>query len=153
MIFLGYSSYKKIKFNNRLEKKTQQIPAFTFYTPEGTAFTNTNIMSNYATIVICYFHPDCDHCQYMAKEINKHQIMLEHTIFVMVTNSNTTSVNNFIDNNHWRFRENIKVAVDRVGDFYKTFGTTNVPSFFVYNNHGYLKKKVIGETKIENLLN
>lgn len=69
----------------------------------------------------------------------------------MVTIADSTSVAKFNQDYHLNTLSNIVLLRDTKFQFYKIFGTTTVPSFFIYE-HQKLVKKIIGETKIENLI-
>lgn len=68
----------------------------------------------------------------------------------MVTSADSASTNRFCTDYHLNLLKNIIVLRDAKNEFYKNFGTSNPPTFFIYNN-GMLVKKITGETKIENI--
>ena len=152
MSWLGYTSYQKIQWKTAAEKMVQRLPRFTFYTLEGKPFTGASVPPGYTAVVIGHFDPDCDHCQYMAGQINSHPTLFTHTFFVMATSADSGLVHHFAQRYQWVGRENIRVVLDKSQSFYKSFGTAMVPFFFVYNQDGALKKKIPGEIKIEHLL-
>jgi len=70
----------------------------------------------------------------------------------MITIADSNSVARFTRDYQLNRMTNIILLRDTKFQFYKIFGTASVPSFFIYENQK-LVKKIIGETKIETLLN
>jgi peroxiredoxin len=102
--------------------------------------------------VIVYFHPECDHCQYEAKEIGLHADELTSTNLILVTPDDSLQrIERFISVNNLLEVDNITVLRDRGFSFHKHFGTANIPTVFIYKNNKLLKK-YSGETKIEAIL-
>lgn len=150
--YLGYTSYHKIKRMNAYAMMVQHLPPFSFYSLNGKNFTSASVPNGYAGIVIGHFHPECEHCQYMAEQINSCPSRCKHTLFIMVTSADSVTAAAFVKTYHWAGKENIQVVLDKSNVFYKNFGTGLVPCFFVYNADGSLKKKIPGETSIDHLL-
>ena len=153
---MSYFFYKitfKINFNKQVAEKITTIPQFSFITIEHNPYTKQNIEDTLGSIIIQLFSPDCEHCQYMAQSflINKEKII--HLEILMITPfGDSASVTKFSHDYGLDSLNNIQLLLDTQGDFFKLFGSSAVPSFFVYKNN-MLVKSIMGETTIENLLN
>ncbi|MDP3434845.1 MAG: redoxin domain-containing protein [Bacteroidota bacterium] len=103
-------------------------------------------------IVIIYFHPECEHCQYEAREIGIHASEFANVNLLMVTPDNSIQrIKDFAAENHLWEIDNFELLLDKSNTFKRSFGTTTIPSVFIYKNKNLIKK-YIGETKIEAIL-
>jgi thiol-disulfide isomerase/thioredoxin len=119
---------------------------------DGELFNINDIINNKAKLIIFnYFNPDCEHCQYMVKSFFADKNKLSDVTIVMVTAADSTATARFYTDYKLNELPNIIVLRDPAFQFPKIFGTGIVPSFFIYKNKK-LVKKIMGETKIENLL-
>lgn len=148
---LGINIYKKIQANNVTQKSISNIPDFTFITLTNHPFHSTILKDKKDTTLINFFSPTCEHCQYMTSAFIKNKEQLQNVKIVMVTIADSTSVAKFQKDYQLNLLPNVLLLRDSQFQFEKIFGTSVVPSFFLYAN-GKLIKKIIGETKIENLL-
>ena len=127
------------------------MPDFTFSTNEGMPFSNMGIRDKSRKLIINFFSPGCEHCQYMAKQYVKNADKFKDINLLMVTISDSSEVVKFKNDYHLDSLPNLVLLKDSKFRFEKLFGTAMVPSFFIYKNKK-LMKEIIGETKIENLL-
>lgn len=127
-----------------------RIPNFSFITLNNGYFTNSK-KEFYDRVILNYFSPNCEHCQYMAKSYLANKEQLKDATILMVTVADSTSVAKFSKEYQLNTMPNIALLRDTKYQFEKIFGTSVVPSFFIYQNNKLIKK-IIGETKIENLL-
>lgn len=132
--------------------KSIPIPKFIFYNLGNSRFTNDSIIYKKNHLIINYFSPTCEHCQYMASEFLKDSQKLKDVQLLMITSADSASAAKFNSDYKLSLLPNIIILRDTNYQFQKTFGTGVVPSFFIYE-HNKLVKKVIGETTIENLIN
>ena len=151
--YFGFKTFHKIKLQKHATLNTVTIPIFSFQTIDHHIFRKENIQDTLGNIVIMLFSPDCEHCQYMANAMVKNKKSIEDIQFVMVTPfGDSASVAQFKKAYGLNILSNVKLLLDTHDDFHKIFGTSLVPSFFVYKNNR-LVKSIKGETKIENLIN
>jgi hypothetical protein len=87
----------------------------------------------------------------MAKSLANAADKLDGYLVVMTTIADSASVSGFRRDYGLDMASYVLFLRDSKFEFEKIFGTSVVPSFFVYKNR-VLTKKIIGETKIENLL-
>lgn len=114
--------------------------------------TFQKLFSSNNKLIFNFFSPTCQHCQYMATEYLKNKTQLKNINIIMVTVADSSSVAKFSNDYQLNTLPNIILLRDTKFQFYKIFGTATVPSFFIYENQK-LVKKIIGETKIENIIN
>ena len=150
--FLGVNIYRKIAAKHIAERNTSVLPSFSFLTVDNKPFSNASITDVNSKIIINYFNPSCEHCQYMAKSYVKHANQVNDVSLIMVTIADSVSVSKFRNDYHLDTVHSITLLRDTKFQFEKIFGTGMVPCFFIYKDRKLLKK-IVGETKIENLLN
>ena len=107
---------------------------------------------NSMPIIINYFSPDCDHCIYMVSKIKENKEFFSKSHIYMITSSNIHDVNTFQKENGIDSLQFITVGIDTSFSFYKIFGSSQIPSFYIYNSKGILDTIFKGETKIENII-
>lgn len=104
-------------------------------------------------VVIVYFHPECEHCHYEAQALRLNKDALLNTQLVMITHDDSLArVNQFVNQHQLYDLEFIDILLDKNDAFYNTFGTTTVPSVFIYDSKRQLQKKYLGETKPEAII-
>lgn len=151
MAFLSFKMYHKLEEKRVADANTTVLPSFSFYIQDGSLFTTDR--SSYANekVVINYFNPDCDHCQYMARQIKKTSPAFTGITILMVTNADSLSVSSFVKKYGLENIPGIILLRDPEYSFNRLFGSSIVPSFFLYKNRA-LVRKITGETKVENLI-
>ena len=150
ILFLGLQITKSIERKAALKEQIEHLPDFSFRLINGNSFTNIDIdKSN--NVIINYFNPECEHCQYMASCYLKNAEKLKAISIVMVTTADSSSTERFVNNYRLNTIPSIVIVRDTKLQFDKIFGQSSVPSFFIYKDKKLLKK-VTGETKIENLI-
>jgi thioredoxin-related protein len=152
LLFFFNSAYKKIEQKKIIDTQTQQLPNFSFQTQDNDTFTTKNISNNFTKIIVNYYNPQCEHCQYMATQIKQNASKGSNIQWLCITSADSTSIHEFNKKYGLDQMENLVMLKDSHLQFEKKFGTAVVPSFFIYNQERKLIKKIIGETKIENLL-
>ena len=156
IFIVAYFVYKivhTINIKNQIFEKTATIPQFSFNTIQHHIFTKQNIDDTLGNVIIQLFSPDCEHCQYMAESFVKNKEKLKDIEIIMVTPfGDSSSVAQFAQTYHLDSLKNVHLLLDTKAAFFKMFGSSLVPSFYVYKNNK-LVKTIKGETKIENLLN
>ena len=150
--FFTINIYHILTSRSAIEKNFVMLPAFSFEDTNHNIFNSRILNGSDKRIIINFFSPNCEHCQYMVNSFITHKEELMNTIIVMVTTESATEVAKFNSDYKVYTAPYIYLLRDTRFEFYKKFGTMAIPSFFVYEN-GKLLKKIIGETKIENLIN
>ena len=152
IVSLCVSIYQKTESKKIAAEKIAALPDFSFKSISGIIFSDSNLRNPHGKIIINYFNPECEHCQYMAQQFVKIADKLKDLTLLMITISDSLSIAKFKIDYHLDSIPNIILLRDTKFQFAKIFGTTVVPSFFIYTDKK-LVKEIIGETKIENLIN
>ncbi len=138
------------KKREKLEK-VSALPHSVFLTCSGKPFVLTDPRSGkYSRQILNFFSPDCEHCQYMTRSYLRCRDKLSTTQILMITIADSASVAKFKCDYHLDSMPNIILLRDTAFECTRTFGITVIPSFFIYEDQK-LAKKIVGETKIENL--
>jgi len=146
--YLGY----RIARTQKIRHDAEMLPGFAFLTPNGGSFTDKMISPAYAHLVINHFSPDCEFCQDMTGKMREGRDQLGNTLVIMVTEADSIAVDGFLEKYRLRNCTGIMVLRDPTVSFYTKFGTGVSPSFFVYDENRQLVKRILGETRIENLI-
>jgi hypothetical protein len=155
LFILLISCFFIAKLINEKKKRDEYIsiiPSFSFLTLKQHSFSKNDIDFNKSRVIINHFNTTCEHCQYMAGEFIKDSLWLKDVQILMITSADSSASVKFCNDYKLSLLPNIIILRDTNFHFQKTFGTGAVPSFFIYQNNKLIKK-VIGETKIENLIN
>ncbi|HEY0611208.1 MAG TPA: redoxin domain-containing protein [Chitinophaga sp.] len=155
-VLLGSLAYMIIAMTNIQQKREtqeqsrQQLPAANFTRLDGKTINLKELGAERKTMII-YFSPDCDHCQYEAKAIKAHIDQFAGTVICMITKATSSQAAEFAATYQLE-NELIHIFTDHTGTFYEQFGMVSVPSIFIYDANGNLKKHFSGEVKIESLI-
>jgi len=151
VLFLTSRTWKSYQTKKEIERRVQTLQHCSFQTTTGKEIYLDEFDPSQPTIII-YFHPECEHCQYEAREIGFHADELSRTNLVMITPDDSIQrIEKFARVNHLWELNNFELLKDSKYAFKKYFGTAKVPSIFIYKNH-HLLKRYSGETKIEAIL-
>ena len=103
--------------------------------------------------VILYFLPECEHCQYEATEIGRQPERFAKANLILITPDDSKKrIEAFADKYKLWQVDNLVILFDRKGQFKNQFGTSVVPSVFIYDTNKRLLKQFVGEVKMEAVL-
>ncbi len=132
--------------------KYPSIPEFTLYkAPDSTAFNREDLKKKRNTIFIV-FSPDCSHCQHETEMLTQNMKRFKNTQFVMLTYLPYQEMMDFYNHYHIANYPEITMARDVKFFFPVYFRVRNLPSIFIYDKSGHLKKSFEGDVKPETLL-
>ena len=149
--FLGYKIYRIKAKKETLAGAIVSLPSFSFYKLDNTPFTDDSLANDDRRLIIMFFSPDCEHCQYTAKSYVQHKQQLESGKILMVTVADSLSTAKFYADYGLNALPNIVMLRDPKMTFPRTFGVGMIPTFLVYRNRKLINK-IIGETKVDNLI-
>lgn len=151
--FMMLSTVNYLSKSRKIDEQVAIVPQFSFTTLEGETFSNRNLKDSLSNIIINLFSPDCEHCQHMAMAITHHLERLKNWEILMVTPfSDSNTIARFVTKYRIDSFPNLHLLIDKEANVFKIFGSSVVPTFFIYKENK-LVKKIKGETKIENLFN
>lgn len=149
--FLLLRTVSGIRHKEVVAATVKQLPSLTFPTVNNSKVNIKNWAQDHAAVII-YFSPDCEHCQYEATELQKHLPDFQGTEIIMITRANAAEAKQFAKEYKLENISNIHFLLDPTDAFYRTFGTHEFPSIFIYDKSHRLIKRFIGETKIEAII-
>jgi peroxiredoxin len=143
-------SKNKLEQKKDIQNNLKEMPdAFFFDFNDSTIYLRP---LNKDGIVIVYFNPDCEHCQYEISEIVSSLNMFKKYLIIFISNENKRNTYEFGRKYMLIGKNNIKLLLDNSNLFYNFFGTTRVPTIFVYNKKFYLKSRFDGEIKLQKVI-
>lgn len=143
---------------HRVEKK-QQIAATVQHLPnvpllalDSTSFSLAEAVGNQAAVLF-FFHPDCEHCQSEARQIQENVEELKAVKLIWISYENLDRLREFDEEYKLTgsFPQLVMAKIEPVVANEK-FGLRTFPTVFIYDAEGNLAKKYTGETKIEAIL-
>jgi len=144
--FLGYKTYRVMEKKKQARQAARQLPKLDF------EFLNPLVIRNGIPVLVIFFSPDCDHCQYMTKKIVEHHDEFKEVQLIMIAPATKAGIQQFANEYDLNKLKDVNLGMDTNFKFFKIFGSTMTPSFFVYNRQHVLVKSIQGETKLSNIL-
>ena len=151
-VWLGKKIVQTYRHKKVTEQQIQALPHACFESLAGKTVCIDEFNPE-KPLVLVYFHPDCEHCQYEAQEIGQNAATFSNCQLVMITHDDSLQrVKNFCENNHLWEVDNIEVLIDNADQFKTVFGKAVIPSVYIYGTDRKLKKQYLGETRIDLIL-
>jgi peroxiredoxin len=148
--FLAFGITGKIHNTNIAKEKIKTLPSFSFKKLNDTVYNSNQIKEG--PLLILFFHPECEHCQYQITSLFKKWIQPRDMLVLLVSNAEKSEIRNFIKENNIPDSLGLIVLVDEANNFIDYFGTERVPSTFIYNKQLQLIKYFQGEVRPETIL-
>ncbi len=153
--FLGgvlfFYLFNTITTKSNIDKIYSILPEIYFFKPINTNTESLFLKRHYSTVII-HFRPDCEYCQYEARAIRDSLHRFAATNVLLVSDEPIERLQDFAAEYDLANQPNIHILYDRDRKFKDLFGTSMVPSIFIYNQEQKLVKQFKGETKIEAIL-
>ena len=146
--WMAFQTSQRLKANQQALTHRQQLPNFVVYTLDSIQFASTHLRSDRPTVLV-YFHSECGHCQYEARELKKHAGAFAQVNLLLISTENLSRLRAF---SQAYGLEKLPLSHMSASDVFRTFGSVPVPSLFVYNAQRKLVKHFQGETKMESVL-
>jgi len=151
-IWLLTSIIKGAENKKRIEHSLVTLNHYAFQTLDGRYLYLDEFNSRQKTVIF-YFHPECEHCQYEAKEIGRHAAELENTNMLFITpDDSLPRIEAFLFSYNLLAVDNLTIFLDRDQQFKTYFGTFVFPSTFIYDTDKKLQRRFKGEIKMETIL-
>ncbi|WP_031528295.1 TlpA family protein disulfide reductase [Dyadobacter crusticola] len=146
LAYLGYKGYEVYTIKKKSADNIQNLPdlSFQFLKPLHSGSDKKKIIN--------YFSSDCEHCLFMTEQIIKHKDQLNNSEILMITADNLEKAQNFQRSYGIDSLDFINIGVDTSHAFMRLFGSTAIPSFYIYDEAGRLTSSYKGEIKIEKLI-
>jgi thiol-disulfide isomerase/thioredoxin len=154
ILFLSYlvtGIFSKIKSHKDATERIASLPSFSFLTLSNEKFNSTEITKG--PVFILHFHPECEHCQWEIEEVFKSHIPDYFSHVLLISSANPDSIQKFLKQFNYSAYPSITALVDSSYDFDQIFGSSTVPSSYIYNKKLHLIKAFHGEVNTGNILN
>jgi thiol-disulfide isomerase/thioredoxin len=145
--FFALRAYRHTNSKIEKEKLIAHLPNMKVFFSDTVTCNSSDL-----PVIVYHFSPDCEHCQYMAKEIKYNINKFSKTCILMITSAKKDDATNFMKEYDLDSIKHIHLGFDKNLSFYKIFGSFDIPSFYIYNKEHELSSHIKGETKIENLI-
>lgn len=104
------------------------------------------------SVVVIYFHPDCDYCSLEMDYIRDNIDALRDSEIVLISSADRATTRPFVAKKGVDLFTNVKIGIDENDEFFRSFASRMIPSIFIYDKKGRLQKFYKGETSIETIL-
>lgn len=151
LAYFGYKGVKKQIKNKEIIEKIKNLPEFSFARINGKQFNSNEIQEGKA-LIITFFHPNCEHCQYEIKEIVHNNKAFQNVNFVMISGASISKTKEFSENYHLEKMPKLILLRDANFQFEEIFGKASYPTTLIYNKNHKLIEKIIGEVKVEKII-
>ncbi|MCX6228081.1 MAG: redoxin domain-containing protein [Bacteroidia bacterium] len=150
-IWLLGSIIKGAEHKKKIEQSILTLNHYAFQTLDGRYLYLDEFNPRQQTLIF-YFHPECEHCQYEAKEFGKHAAELASANMLLITPDDSISrIEAFAFNNNLLAVDNLTIFLDQNNCFKTYFGSVIVPSILIYNVDKKLIRHFKGEIKMETI--
>ena len=153
--FLSAVTFLLLRKTIEAQTRKEQVVAKTAQRPAKLPFqalARFNYPSAKQSSIIFYFHPECDHCSYEAEAIQKQLEDFRSTQLIWISAADSSSIRQFAQEHQLDKAPNVHWMSDTANLFASTFGSSSVPSVWIYSKDGQLMKHYKGETKPAALL-
>ncbi len=143
---------KAYQVKNEIENRIQTLQHYSFKSTNGNEVFVDSFNPQLYTVIV-YFHPECEHCQYEASQIGLNAPLFEKANMILITPDDSLKrVDDFAIRYHLWEVDNLTILVDENNRFSSYFGTSVIPSVFIYGIDKRLLKMFKGEVKIKMVL-
>lgn len=148
ILVAAISSVLKANADEAEEHRT--LPVFTLMTTDHKSFRSSEISSG--PVLVVHFNPECEHCRYEIKSMTHSNLPSLGCCILLVTEAPSDSVTRFVNADSLYMYPSFKVLLDTAGVFGDLFGSTFIPSNYIYDKELRLVKSLEGEYKTETLI-
>jgi thioredoxin-related protein len=125
------------------------LPKLKYYSIKNSGY----ILPNGKPLIIMFFKPDCQHCEYELNTMNSRIDELQTGDYFCLTTDKEFIKHRLYEK--WRALSKSKdfvFASINENDFNENIGIKIIPLFLIYNTNERLINKILGETKFDRLL-
>ncbi len=131
------------------ESASNDLPNLPFTTLNGTNQTAKELKGS---VILVFFHPDCDHCQREITQMRENrEAFKEHQVYFL-SDAQLPLIAKFTQDYKVSDQLNFIFGRTETIDVINTVGPIATPSVYIYNDKGKLVKAFNGETPIESIL-
>jgi thiol-disulfide isomerase/thioredoxin len=153
LLLLYATVFSQIDSTAPVYQRFPTVPEFTvFKAPDSTAFSRDDLKKN-KPVVFMMFSPDCEHCQNETKKLLQNIDKFKDAQIIMITYLPYADMIEFYKNYKIADYPEITMARDTKFFFPVFFRIRNLPSIFVYDKKGHLKKNFEGSVNTDLISN
>ncbi|OHX67111.1 peroxiredoxin family protein [Flammeovirga pacifica] len=148
--FFSFNIFKISQHKQTIKEQIKVLPEFSFSSvKENHKNISSNIFFKSKTVII-HFNSTCHFCQEEVQLLKDHEELLKSLDIniVLISEEDTNILQEFLKENEL-YNSDFQLLKSNIGDFYKLFGTSQVPTAFLYNANGKLIKTITGLSKFE----
>lgn len=149
LMLVGGIIVKVVKANDSAEK-IETLPSFSLGTLDGSVFNSDDLKKG--PLLIVYFHPDCEYCQYEISTLIENDIQSRGIKVLFVSHASPESIHKFMEPFDINY-ENFHILSDTSLVFSAVFRINVVPVNILYDEDLKLVKYFKGEVKPDAILN
>jgi peroxiredoxin len=146
LLLAGGVYSRKIKAENAAHQ-IEYLPDFTLPSLNGKMFNSGEIASG--PILITYFHPECDHCQYEISSILSSNLPEEDLKIILVSPADPDQVKSFVSMFDIKHEYLVWILSDTSHAFSRIFQTEIIPANYIYDKNLHLVKTAKGVITVE----
>ncbi|MBP7731017.1 MAG: redoxin domain-containing protein [Bacteroidales bacterium] len=150
LLYFTFSTIKKVQAAKSIHEHIEHFPGFSLKSINDIQFNSDTITKG--PVVIIFFHPGCEHCQYEIKEITTAEYLIDKTHIILVSSAPEDEIKKFYYDNELDRYQKITLLIDSNYKLSDIFGLQSVPSTYIYNKELILVKYFEGEVKPEAIL-
>jgi thiol-disulfide isomerase/thioredoxin len=147
VIFIILPKIYKKSVENKVAIQNRQLLALT----EFKTIDDQNFSIKGAPVIIIFFSSMCPFCVEEIETIQKNKALFAFPI-IMISDEDTAILTDLALKYGIDETSPIKLVSDGSKEYHKCFQPSGIPSIFIYNASGGLKKHFQGETKVETLI-
>ena len=149
---LAYRTTVKVKKKQQAKELLASVPNIHLFDLDSSSFALIKTFRSRSMVVV-YFNPACEHCQYEAETISNNLDKFGNTDIIMISDENISAIRKFAAD--YRLDRQSQVNFYKIDPnlVFSTFGKYTVPTILIYDENGHLAKRFDGETKVEAILN
>jgi hypothetical protein len=138
--------------NNAHLAKILRLPEFKILASDGETFMTPSQLSFGRYIILIYFDPNCEHCQFETEQLLHYKRELSLTSIYMISNDTIKNILLFSKKFGLDTLPNFFVGKDYNYSFFSTYLPQTVPFIAIYDRQKQLKKIYTGETNVRSLI-
>jgi hypothetical protein len=150
VLLLLFGIVNKIDKIRHISERIKTLPSFSFFTLNNEPFNSSDISEGPLLVVL--FHPECEHCHYEISELMESSLSLSGSTILLVSSAARDSIRKFINQFDNIQATNLIPLADTSYQFGDIFGSSVVPSNYIYDKELKLVKVLYGEVKTETIL-
>jgi thiol-disulfide isomerase/thioredoxin len=130
--------------------KVSKLPNFTFYQIDNdTVPFHASDLNNDEAIVLVIFNTECHYCQNELQMLSLNVDKFPDTQFLFVSDQRSSAIRGYLQEIGLYGRPNVFVARNKFFEASLKFGSLPIPTIFIYSKNRILRKRLIGEKKVE----